>query len=128
MIQKEINGRMLLFVEVEKDSREHQIIFSPVRIMYWSNSGNNYLDTKPLAKGSYSIIGLASELTEWDWEGIVEGNNGGQNDTMWYDYTQPKTCFFCFTKTTATESGLSLLSSLGLNKETTLIILKEKVK
>ena len=74
--------------------------------------------------GSWSIVGWSDELTEEQMKGIVEGNNGGENDTMFMDYPS-KDKFMCYLHRTATQSFASLLRSHGIT-DRALIIKKEK--
>lgn len=76
-------------------------------------------DDLPL--GSWELIGLAKDLTEDQWKGVVEvlntfvGDNGQRID-VFVDYDNNFEC------DTAAESGLSLLKSKSLNPGTTLIL------
>jgi len=79
--------------------------------------------------GSWSLIGLASELKEEDWKGIVEGverfvsNGRFQTKIIGFkDYERFEGSSVFKNKSTATESALSLLASHNLNPSTTVII------
>lgn len=65
---------------------------------------------------SYSIIGKGDELKEKDWRKIVKKNEEYNGIWIYYDYVAGRALH------TATESGLSLLKSKGLNPSTSLII------
>jgi hypothetical protein len=55
----------------------------------------------------YSILGRFSELTEEILLPYVEGNNGGKDDTMWFDYRFDDHAFAPFQCTTPKKSILS---------------------
>lgn len=89
-----------------------------------------YYDLPP---GQWQIVGLGNQLTEEQWKGIVEWYEDS-NDSS-YDPQYNETTYFNVFKDyvtgdegevdTATESGLSLLTSKGLKPENTLILKKE---
>jgi len=74
-----------------------------------------------LPPGKYSIVGLAIDLTEEDWRGIVEhryeyGNSKSKGVLITKDYVNG------YSFDTFKKAGYSLLESKGLAKETTLIL------
>jgi hypothetical protein len=73
----------------------------------------------PLPPGSWKIIGLASELTEAQWHNIAEIDDIHPMTDMidWRDYDGSN-------PVCAKQSGLSLLKSLNLIPQTTLILEK----
>src|SRR5438309_1940289 len=116
MITKVINGKEYLFVD------EASMIISLDR-------GIGDKDSEPVwLSGNYKIIGKASELIEEQWRGIVK--MGGLKTFKDYTYIYEPDLDGLFNALlemkfqTATESGLSLISSLDLEPETTLIIQK----
>ena len=84
------------------------------------------LDFKRLPEGTWSILGLSSDLTEDQWMEVVEKYHLQEK---YKDYfTQPNSdlcAAFCPVFSTAKESGYSLLKSLSLDPDTTLILIKQ---
>jgi hypothetical protein len=119
MLSKTINGKEYLFVEIEKASSEFWLDKGELHYLW----GEDYVTIQLPTKTKMKIIGKASELTDEQWKGIVEVFNNG----AYRDYGQSlfapdmSTDVFCLT---AKESGLSLIASLNLKPETTLIIQK----
>lgn len=74
--------------------------------------------------GQYSIVGIAKDLTEEQWKGIVEQYGDGYEHYMSDDQYEKSDRIDLLA--TATLSGLSLLSSNGFEKDTCLILRKEK--
>lgn len=77
-----------------------------------------------LQEGRYSILGRPEDLTEEQWKGIVERLNtfvgdNSQHIDVYVDYYKDYEC------QTATESGLSLLKSKGLNPVEIIILIKQ---
>lgn len=72
-----------------------------------------------------TFLGKLSEITEEQIleHNLVEGNNGGQNDTMWKDHRW-RTNFFAFQCDTPKDSLLSLLevNKVDTTKEYVLIL------
>lgn len=113
MKPKTINGQELLFVEVPKGAYNFEFVNRHTKCLNYRNKGRKHyvaLNAPTLSK--WSILGLAIQLSEEQWKGIVEGD-----DFIFKDYTGE--CNAC---ATAYLSGLSLISSLTMNPETTLII------
>ncbi len=75
-----------------------------------------------LPPGQWQILSRASELTEEQWKGIVGwfelAGKVGYRD---YSHDDPR-----FPFANATESGLSLLKSKGLNPDEVLILINDK--
>lgn len=84
------------------------------------------LDYEQMHDDGWRILGRASELSEEQWKGIVEGWHFGTGKLMkaevnsFKDYSGNNNSF-----TTAAESGLSLLRSLKLDPKTSLILIRE---
>lgn len=74
---------------------------------------------RPLPPGSYTLVGLGSELTEEQWKEIIEDTWESGDFIGWSfrDYSDKHSTF-----DTATESGLSLLKSKSLSPNTTVIL------
>lgn len=128
-----INGRELMFVEVPESMPGLPEIFDgKLLVDYWTD-GNELgyeFQRKDLPEGEWEIIGKASELTEDQWKEIVERHKFSFMDERrnrqisFKDYRDAEEFEVdCFD--TATKSGLSLISSLGKQPETTLIIVKK---
>lgn len=66
-------------------------------------------------EGQWQILGLGNQLTEEQWEGVVDSKMEGRE--LWKSYETSYTAFH-----NATESGLSLLKSKGLKPQNTLIL------
>lgn len=80
-------------------------------------------DLIELPPGSWSILGKGNELTEEQWNGIVEQIVVMSGDDLidgFKDYCDPVHGYV-----SPIPSGLSLLKSKGLNPETTLILQKQ---
>lgn len=99
-----------------------QIIISPTHsTIQWKEKGfenKPYWDIKILPPGSYTIVGLADSITEEQAGEIVEQIKD-EYGFAWVDYKHRYNVH-----NTALESFRSLLSSLSLPPETTLIIKK----
>lgn len=80
----------------------------------------HYTSTGILPPGSYSIVGLANELTEEQWSEVVEAD--GSPWPGYKDYSYPNDVAF----SSARQSGYSLLSHLGLSKNPLIIKKEEK--
>lgn len=82
-----------------------------------------------LPKGfKYTIIGLAQDVTEEVAADIIEGNNMGNHDTMWRDYTKPHFSFAVFHCSTTLESLQSLLRNKGCDTGTWILIKVQPLK
>lgn len=113
--------KQYLFVEVPESSYTH-VIISGQRLGYvWMDTSHEI----ELPPGSYSIVGLANELTEEQWEPIVGKPHSYVHKRKRY-YNHFDFVAGIFDAKTYTESGYSLLSHLGLGKQV-LIIKKEEV-
>jgi len=65
---------------------------------------------------NYKILGKFSDLKDQDLLPYVEGNNGGNDDTMWFDYIYDNHAFAPFQCDSPRKSILSLhLKSNGLS-------------
>lgn len=123
-----------LFVRVPEGAKQ----FVLDKTFHWLHCiGNIEQDLcKPikLDDADYSILGLASELGEEDWKGIVEENicddvtkcpgyNGKEccGKGEWFNYSEGVDGEPCYS---STESGLSLLRHHGLDGN--ILILKRK--
>lgn len=123
MPTKEIAPGVLAVTELPSISFQHFVRNDQKgnsRLLYYVASQ----ESMPLPPGSWSIVGWSDELTEEQMKGIVEGNNGGENDTMFMDYPS-KDKFMCYLHRTETQSFASLLRSHGIT-DRALIIKKEK--
>lgn len=88
--------------------------------------GEEFIESISLSKGQWSIVGIASSLTEDMWKGIVghpipvflEGHYKQDGITTNYVDTSRVATY--------TESGLSLLAANGKKPSTTLIIIKNE--
>ncbi len=77
-----------------------------------------------LPDGNYSILGLGDKLSEEQWKEVLEGEEVKYAGiSVWPDYTKEHHSWEAMPDT-AKESGLSLLKSLSLTPETTLILIK----
>lgn len=116
MLDKTINGKDYLFAEVQEDANDWHFEWEEQSIFYYDDWGRQKQISLPDSR-HYTIIGRASELNEDQWQGIARelpvGNRWeNQGDyPIWFH--------------TAKESGLCIVSSLGLKPETTLIIQKQ---
>lgn len=104
-------------VVVPARSYEHHLYNYGTSLCYWDTDCYQYVHFD----GKFTIIGLAKDLKESDWEGIVGwfelAGKKGYRDYSFDDLRFPFA--------TSTLSGLSLLASLKLDPETTLIISKQ---
>lgn len=130
MTTKTINGREFLFVEVPEEAVKFKISGTGYPCYLKDNSWHV---CEPVNLSSeYVIIGKASKLTEEDWRGIVDEMNEMFIEEPYPPYKEVwAPIFTSYTEAmpfvaTATESGQSLIQSLGMEPATTLII--EKVK
>lgn len=134
IVEKNIGAKDYLFCDVPKDVIDielHNDEDGGCYFTYHTGMGTDNYDIlrETLPEGNYSIVGMPLQLTEEQWKGIVE--------TFWnpillehgkfIDYSHKTTKIYTrfdplFDK--ATESGLSLIKSIGKEPETTLIILK----
>ena len=122
MIKKKIietqKGRLLVIGGLPEDAHwlEPNEGGHPNEFVYESNNDDDL--TFLIPAGFWKLLGKLSEIKEEEAKKIVDGNNDGNNDTMWYDYAKPNTCFFCFTKNTAIESLQSLIDiNMPLNNK-----------
>jgi hypothetical protein len=88
-----------------------------------------YYDEETLPPGQWSLLGKASELTEEQWRGIVDRDKRKTSNGLiemeisgFKDYERFGGSSIFRVKSTAIESGLSLLKSHNLAPETTLIL------
>lgn len=123
IVEKNIGGKDYLFCDVPKDAHGFEMdghtLFYKAEFFGLSSIGH----AKELPEGNYSIVGKANELTNKQWEDIVElrsikGFGNGFRDYV--AFAQGDTVLHG----KATKSGLSLIKSIGKEPETTLIILK----
>lgn len=91
--------------------------YSPTLVYKTKTSLTSVHISLPL--GNWQILDRADWLEEDQWKGIVAYIPYG-NLQRWRDYSGNES--FCLS---ATESGLSLLKSKGLNPDTTLILIKQ---
>lgn len=126
IVRKGINGKEFLFVQVPDDGFGFDIINSWRKELVFLHKNDinpltGYERSGLIGMRGYAttldrtvIIGKANELTEEQWQEVVEGDGH-----LYADYTgECDACAF------ADVSGLSLLQSLNLNPYTTLIIQK----
>lgn len=102
-----------------KEFRNHGTYISYEYDVFEGDIGcrQGWIDCLDLPAGQWELIGLAKDLTEDQWKGIIERWDSGKYN----DYMRHLACV-----DTATESGHSLLAKYKLNKETS-VILKLKV-
>jgi hypothetical protein len=88
-------------------------------------SSDECLSVKPLPpENNYTLIGKPTQLSESDWEGIVESVLYPMtNDIMGYENYGDRLFSCC---ETATESGLSWIKSLNLDPDKVVILKIEK--
>lgn len=86
--------------------------------LYFGYIFNGKACTIHLPKGEWELPGLADQLSEEQWKGVVEVIEGDEGFYHNYDLTT-------FREVYATESGHSLLRKHNLEKETT-VLLKRK--
>lgn len=123
-----------LFVEVPIEGIDHWIInngkekvgvnwYIPNKV--FGEEGNMWSEGFRLPEGTWQIIGKGDELTEEQWNGIVDDYWQPGEFIGWTkrDYTCPDPNVSSFD--TAIESGHSLLKSLSLEPGKTLILKKE---
>lgn len=107
------NGKEFLAVVVPLEAKEFRIHKEMPIILYYDII--NGFEGKDMVRLPFpcKIIGISSELTEEQIieMGLVEGNNGGVDDTMFRDYLNHS--FFNFTYTNRVSSLKSRLKSLG---------------
>jgi hypothetical protein len=124
MITKEINGKKFLFAEVP----EWATYFEPGSVnLYYSDAQPNgkWATLKFTERWQWKLIGKASELSESQWKEIVHKGKVPA-DLYFLDYewegihNNEK-----YNKVSATESGLSLIKSIGYTPETTLILIQQ---
>lgn len=110
----------ILIVPVPEDARGFRIHIEKVDwLFFWTKTGWDDIDSQQLPPGTWRIVGRFKELTEDDWHKII----GGQLKQM--PYPDFELVFNWFD--TATESGMSLLRSKGIDPESNPIILKKEV-
>lgn len=115
---KEINGYLL--VSLPDNFRTYGLGIAAMNrglnyIAY--DTPNSFVDERiVLPKGNYSIIGLAKDLTEEQWKGIVESKK-----TFGYRKHDAVNGEYQWTAR-ALQSGHSLLKANNLNPNTTLIL------
>ena len=73
----------------------------------------------PLPSGKWSILFTSKDAGEEDWKGVVNSYGNG----MYFDYSLP--VWFGY-KTLPSESGLSLLTSKGLDTNKNYLIIKKE--
>lgn len=118
----------ILIVPVPDDAHSFDTIKNPVVYGLCISMLRGYPDYAcihyNLPPGSWRIVGRAKELNEEQWGIFVKHDLGPMtNKIAGYDYAN-EVFGGC---TTATESGMSLLRSLGIDPETNpLILIKEK--
>lgn len=116
MKEQTINGKTYLFVEVPEDSGAYLVPDGTFTM--WNPDEMNVINLPD----DWDIIGRVSELTEEQWKGIVESWPSVSGDGTMVYQRYPDEIPKC---RTATESGLSLIESLGYRPETTLILIKK---
>lgn len=80
-----------------------------------------------LPEGTWAIEGVGDRLTEEQWKGIVE-TVSGWSKPIYYNYAASGRDYRDIVEAafeTATESGLSLLKSKGLNPSEIIILIKQ---
>lgn len=122
---KEYNNH--LFVEVPEDAKDISIERITTGLMDMTFLCLSRKTQIP--NGQYSIVGLAKNLTEEQWEGIVEEwivySQGNVPDYFYRNYLKEEIVPSNYSLYTKRESGLSLLKSLGLNGN--VLILKKQL-
>lgn len=123
---KQVSHGGFLLVEVEPDAELIHIYKEDGEneLTYWYHDGKLWFDGLILPKGNYQIVGLAKDLTEEQWEEIVErdGFYYIERDVVkscWKDYRTNDENLVQFS---ATESGHSLVKSHGFQNNNCLIL------
>ena len=125
------HGNLLLIDVPEGAILDDEVSNGQVRYRYRDEKGlMHYTSTGfPLfPPGQWSIVGIASSLTEDMWKGILPQVRGGFAGHLagYKDYNDNGLSMDKAPLKTATESGLSLLASHGKKPYTTLVILKNE--
>lgn len=119
MATNEHDGRLL----VEVETGAHSFVLSKQGILLgWTNASgegrNTALPSSTWGIG-YSILGIASDMTEDQAEAVVDGRQVG-DDFFWAVYRPERIGSYAYDF--ATESLASLCRSLGLDPACTLIL------
>ena len=121
MTELKLSGKVIGLVDVPEDAKSFLI---KDHLLFYEHSfdkvGLGEDEIINLKTEKYSLVGIASSLTEDMWKGIVETASneyyeGGK------DYTGQVSAFHSYT-----ESGLSLLAAHGKKPSTTLVIIKNE--
>lgn len=124
---KTINGQTLELVEVPEGAYGFWMLerteLNPA--VAWYDPGKEfdgmaYSAGKPLPPGNYTLLGLASNLSEHQWMGLVE-----HDLFCWFNYVDYMSAL-SNGKRSAKASGYSLLQSLSLKPENVVILIRDK--
>ena len=115
-------------VDAHEDLEEFELTIDGREVVAWDSDGmSGYLAELPI--GSWQILGRGNELTEDQWETVVEskvyydGDPPGLGAVKYYrDYPDDleESCIF-----TAAESGQSLLASEDVDPSKVIILVKQ---
>ena len=125
---KPIEHGNFLLVVVPEGTKEFGIAEDSLGTFLWTDvevKGGKFNSILPT--GNYSLVGMAKDLTEEQWENIVGlavymRNYEELVKEGWWNYNEGHPL------ATATESGLSLLKHHGLKLENTLILSNNKTQ
>lgn len=110
-------------VTVPLHSHEHHLYGNGTGLCYWDNSGHyEYVE---LSAGKWELVGKGSEVTEEQWEGIVDKEYFEDDSEYYYIYEKDNKVRANLFYDTAVESGLSWLKSLNHDPDTTIILIKK---
>ncbi len=124
-------GRVLVFSDYPKGSKEFRITNAGLE---WRTSNGTWMVELNIPPGSWQLLGIGSEITEEVWGGVVESdmyNDGPQEEhglgmvRYYRDYPDDLSDSFLFT---ATESGHSLIKSLGYEPGEVIVLFESKTK
>lgn len=125
MTTKEINGEKYLFAEVPEGSGGFQIIGRAIFYLKETEKRKYLIE---LEEGNYKIVGKPSLITNEVWKDLLPIVEYSSKNIGYEDYTDPEKHFGywvngkVFQSNAATQSGLSLIQSLGMKPEQTLIL------
>ena len=119
-----------LFVEVPEDAAEYLLRATEhcdKGSISFTNKWTGKETTTLIPPGSWLIVGMSGQLGEEEAKGIVDKVDGWSSD-LYYSYTAPARDYRDIVEaafTTATESLASLIESMGMKNDCTLILKKK---
>lgn len=115
------NSKTLCAVKVPENAHSFEIYDKeslPLALMYYvTQSGIHFPTPVIIPPGNWRILALATELNDEQKKEVIQGNNGGENDTMFMDYSMPKDYFAPFTCRTVNQSYFTFLAATKLYSE-----------